>query len=120
VKAKITKIILFLSVIVLSGCLSAKPDKALRTIGQWIPPGTPQADAIRIMQQHGYDSGPCKRERRQPKEETAFCFWHETKILKNSRRFFAHFKNGKLVSIDNWATGNNFFDFMEHTDPSGG
>ena len=119
-KAKITKIILLLSVVVLSGCLSPNPDEALRKISQWIPPGTPQEDAIRIMKQHGYESGPCKRERRQAKDETAFCFWHETKILKNSRWFFVRFKDGKVVSIEHWGTGNNFFDFLERGIPSEG
>src|SRR6266567_7997482 len=108
-KARSTKIFLFLSVLVLSGCLSTNPDKALRTIGQWIPPGTPQEDAIRIMKQHGYESGPCGRERRQPKGETVFCFWHETKMLKNSCWLFVHFKNGKVDSTDGWGTGNDFF-----------
>jgi hypothetical protein len=103
------KIILLLSVIVLSGCLSTNPDKALRTISQWIPSGTAQEDAIRIMKQHGYESGPSGRERRQPEGEAVFCFWHETKILKNSRWFFVHFKNGKIISIDGWGTGNDFF-----------
>jgi hypothetical protein len=105
-KAKITKIILLLSVVVLSGCLSTFPDKAQRTISQWIPPGTPEEDAIRIMKQHGFESG---REGRQPKGEIVCCFWHETKILKNSRWFFVHFMNGKVVTIDGWGTGNDFF-----------
>ena len=139
-KAKITTIILLLSVIALSGCLSTSPDKALRTISQWIPPGTPQEDAIRIMKQHGYESGPSGRESWHPKDdelseagllsvppgtrtrqsegEAVFCFWHETKILKNSRWFFVHFKNGKVDSIDGWGTGNDFF--MGHCIPSRG
>jgi hypothetical protein len=120
VKARITKMILLFSAIFLSGCLSTNPEKALRTISQWIPPGTPQEDAIRIMKQHGYDSGPCARARKQPKEETVFCFWHETKILRNSRWFFVHFKNGKVVLIHDFGTGNNFFDFLERGIPSDG
>jgi len=119
VKAKVTKIILLLSVVVLSGCSSTNPDKALKTISQWIPPGTPREDTIRIMKQHGYDSGPCGSPKRQMKEGTVFCFWHETKILKNSRWFFVRFKNGKVLSIEGWGTGNNFFDFLEHDIPSG-
>jgi hypothetical protein len=109
VKARITKIILLLSVIALSGCLSTNLDKALQTISQWIPSGTPQEDAIRIMKQHGYESGPSGSERRWPKGETIFNFHHETKILKNTRWFFVHFKNGKVDSIDGWGTGNDFF-----------
>ena len=118
-KANLTKFILLLSVIVFNGCISPNPDQALRTISQWIPPGTPQADAIRIMKQHGYESGPCGRdgrERGQPARVTVFGFWHETKILKNSRWFFVHFKDGKVESIDGWGTGNDFF--MGHTIPS--
>ena len=112
-KAKIPKILLLLSVIasvtILSGCVSPNPDQAQKTISQWIPPGTPQADAILILKQHGYESGPCGRPDRQPAGQAVFCFWHETKILKNSRYFFVHFKNGKVDFIDGWGTGNNFF-----------
>ena len=108
-KPIIIKFVLLCSVIVLSGCLSTKHDKARRTISQWIPTGTPQEDAIRIMKQHGYESGPCGRQWRQPEEETVFCFWHDTKILKNSRWFFVHFKNRKVDFLDGWGTGNNLF-----------
>ena len=111
-RTKITTIIL-LSVVILCGCVSANPQKALGTINQWIPPGTPQEDAIRIMKQHGFDGGRSGSERRQPKGEMVFCFWQETKILKNSRWFFVHFKDGKVASIDHWGTRNDFFDFLE-------
>jgi len=114
------KIILLLSIIVLSGCLATNPDKALRTISQWIPPGTSQEDAILTMKQHGYEGGPCGRDGRQPQGlETVFCFWHTTKILENSRYFFVHFINGKVVSIDGWRTGNDYLDSLGHVDPSG-
>jgi hypothetical protein len=106
-KAKITTIILLLSVVALNGCLSTHPDQ--RTISQWIPPGTPQEDAIRIVKQHGFESGRCGSPWSQPKGETVFCFWRETKILKNSSWFFVHFKDGKVVSIDGLGTGNDFF-----------
>lgn len=108
-KAKITRIILLLSVILLSGCLSTNPARALRTISQRIPPGTPQADAIRIMKLDGYESEPCGPLWRHPNGETVFCFWQETKILKNSRWFFVHFKNQKVVSVDGWRTEKDFF-----------
>ena len=113
------KILLLLPVFVLSGCLSANPEKALRIIGQLIPPGTPQAEAILIMKQHGYDGGQCGSARRQPKGETIFCFWHDTKILKNSRYFFVHFKNGKVATIEGWRTDNYFFDFLGSPTSSG-
>ena len=113
------KLISLLAAIVLSGCSSTNPDKALRTINQWIPPDTTQEDAIAIMKQHGYDSGPSARKKGQPKEETVFCFWHETKILKNTRWFFVHFKNEKVAFIDGWGTGNEFFDFLYQETPSG-
>jgi hypothetical protein len=113
-KAKITKFILLLSVVVLGGCLSTNPDKALHAISQWIPPGTPQEDAIRILNQHGYQGGPCGREWRHPKGGTVFGFSHETKILKNTRWFFVRFKNGKVDSIAHWGIGNEFFDFLYH------
>ena len=116
--AKITTIILLFSVVVLSGCLSPNPSQ--RTISQWIPLGTPQEDAIRIMKQHDFESGPCGSEWRRPKGETVFCFWHETKVLKNTHYFFVHFKDGKAVSIDGPRTSNDFFDFLEHYEKSGG
>jgi len=114
------KVILLLSVVVLSGCLCTNPDKAQRTVSQWIPLGTPQEDAIRIMKQHGFESGKCGSEWRQPKGETDFCFWRETKVLKNSCAFFVHFKNGKVVSISRPVTGNSFFDFLLRYEKSGG
>jgi len=71
------------------------------------------------MKQHGYESGPCGRDsRRHPKGKAVFCFWHETKILKNTRWFFVHFNDGKVVSIDGWGTGNEFFDFAARIGPS--
>ena len=106
-KAKITRILLLLSVVVLSGCLSTNPDKAQQTISHWIPPGTPQEDAIRIMKQHGFECG--KDERRPDAEETVFWFSRETKIVKNMWWFYVHFKHGKVVSIDGLGTGNDFF-----------
>jgi hypothetical protein len=118
VKARITNTFLLISVLVLGGCLSTNPDKALQTISQWIPPGTSQEDVVRIMKQHGYEGGPSGRDWRHPKREAVFCFWHETTILKNTRWFFVHFKDGKVVSIDGWGTGNEFFDFAERTIPS--
>jgi hypothetical protein len=103
-KAKITKIILLLLTVALSGCVSTNP----AIISQWIPPGTPQEDAIRTMKQHGYESGPCGRDWRHPIGETVFCFWHDNKMLKNSSYFFVHFKDGKVVSLDGWGTGSTF------------
>jgi len=112
-KAKISKILLLLSVIAsvvaLSGCVSPNSDQAKKTISQWIPPGTSQADAIQIMKQHGYQCGPCGRPDRQPPCVAVYCFWHETKILKNTRYFFVHFKDGKVDFLDGWGTGNNFY-----------
>ena len=118
-KARITNTFLFLPVLVLSGCLSTNPDKALRTISQWIPAGTAQEEAIRILKQHGYEGGPCGIDSwRHPKGKAVFSFSHQTKILKNTRWFFVHFNNGKVVSIDGWGTGNESFDFAARTIPS--
>jgi hypothetical protein len=117
-KAKVTTIILLFSVVILSGCLSANPGR--QTISQWIPPGTPQEDAVRIMKQHGFESGPCGSEWRRPKGEAVFYFGHETKILKNTHYFFVHFKDGKAVSIGGPWTSNDFFDFLYHYEKSGG
>ena len=105
-KAKIITIILLLSVFALSGCLSANPDKAQLTISHWIPPGTPQEDAIRIMNQHGFESG---RQEWHSSDETVYWFSRETKILKNMCWFNVHFKNGKVVSIEGLGTDNDFF-----------
>jgi hypothetical protein len=110
-KAKITPIILLLSAIVFSGCSSAHFNQ--QTLSHWIPPGTPQADAIETMKQHGYESGACGR------HSTNFCFTHETKILKNTRWFFVHFDDGKVASIYGLGTGNEFFDFLGHGEKSG-
>ena len=115
-KAKITKIILLFSLVILSGCVATNPTM----ISHWIPPGTPREDAIRIMKQHGYDSGPCGRDWRHPTEEPVFCFWHDNNFLKQSSYFYVHFKDGKVVSIEHWGTGNNFFDFLERGIPSEG
>ncbi len=115
------KIILLLLVAVLSSCSSTNPDKALRTISQWIPPGTAQEDAIRILKQHGYEGGPCGRDSwKHPGEKAVFGFHHKTKILKNTRWFFVHFDEGKVVSIEGWGTGNEFFDFLDRYEKSGG
>ncbi len=113
-------IILVLLVVVLSGCSSTNPDKALRTISQWIPPGTTQEDAIRILKQHGYEGGPCGRDWKHPGGKPVFCFHRETKLLKNTRWFFVHFDDGKVVSIEGWGTGNEFFDFLDRYEKSGG
>ncbi len=72
------------------------------------------------MKRHGFESGKCGSERRQPKGETVFCFWHDTKILKNSHYFFVHFKDGKAVSIDGPWSSNDFFDFLFRAEKSGG
>jgi hypothetical protein len=73
------------------------------------------------MKQHGYESGPCGRDSwLHPKGKAVFGFWHETKILKNTRWFFVHFNDGKVVTIDGWGTGNEFFDFLYRYEKSGG
>ena len=108
-KPSITTILLLLSVVAFSGCSSARFNQ--RTISQWIPPGTSQEDAIRIMQQRGYESGPSGR------HTTDFCFWRETKILKNTRWFFVHFDDGKVASIVGLGKRNDFFDFLDRGNP---
>ena len=115
-KARVITIILLLSVVILNGCFSIHPSQ--RTVSQWIPLDTPQEDAIRIMKQHGFESGRCGNQWRQPKGEADFCFWHETKILKNSCSFFVHFKDGKVVSVSRPVTGNDFFDFLYREQPN--
>lgn len=108
-KARITKFVLLVSVVVFSGCVHTNPEKARRTITQWIPPGTAQDEAIRTMKQHGFDCGPSGRPSHYPEGESVYCFWHETKILKNTLWVFVHFKDGKVESIGHIGTGNNFF-----------
>ena len=114
-KAKITKINLLLSVLVLSGCLSTNPDKAQRTTSQWIPPVTSQQDAIRIMKQHGFESG---KDQGRSNGETVFWFSRETKISRNLWWFYVHFQNGKVVSIDGLGTGNDFIGHFVKPSPS--
>ena len=118
-KARITKTLLLLSVIALSGCLSTNPDKAQRAISRWIPPGTPQEDAIRIMQKHGFKCAPETlnphlRSHRQllQRGETVLSCERETKIIKNTWWLEVHCENGKVISISGVATGNSFFDFL--------
>jgi hypothetical protein len=115
VKAKITKIILLLSVVVLSGCLSMNPERAQRTISHWIPPGTPQEDATRIMKRHGFDCGP---DDGRAEGSTVYWFSRENKVTKNFWWFYVHFKNGKVDSIERLGTGNDLFG--PHLIPSGG
>ncbi len=117
--ARITKIILLLSVVVLSGCLSTNPDRAKRTISRWIPPGTPQEDAIRIMKQHGFESGVAQT--RWKEDGTSF-FWfsRQTKILRNTWWFDVIFQNGKVDSIDNFGSGNDFMGHFLIVDHKGG
>ena len=135
--AKFIKIILLLSLVVLSGCVATNPTM----ISHSIPLGTPQEDAISIslpnnehvfddnfhpacrripftswlrlrrvgiMKQHGYDSGPCGSKWNWPKGEVVYCFWHDNNFLKQSSYFFAHFKDGKLVSLGPWGISSTF------------
>ena len=39
----------------LTGCLSANPVKFENKVRAWIPLGTPAADALRIMERHGFE-----------------------------------------------------------------
>ena len=116
-KANTTRIILLLSVIFLSGCLSTNPDKAQVTISRWIPLGTPQNDAFRIMERHGFTSQVDQE--RQNKGETAFWFYRETEILRNNWVLEIQFKDGKVISIDRPNTFNDFMGHFEKHQPSG-
>lgn len=115
-KANATRSILLLSVIVLGGCLSTNPDKAQVTIRRWIPPGTSQEDAFKIMERHGFASQVDQE--RQNKGETAFWFFRETKILRNNWVLEIQFKDGKVISIDRPNTFNDFVGHFEKLDHS--
>jgi len=115
VKAKISKIVLLFSVLVLSGCLSMNPERAQRTISHWIPPGTPQEDAIRIMKRHGFD---CEPNDGRAEGSTAYWFSRENKFTKNYCWLYVHLKNGKVDSIERLGTDNDFFE--PHSMPKGG
>lgn len=39
----------------LTGCLSSDPRKFENKVRGWVPPGTPTADALQIMQHHGFE-----------------------------------------------------------------
>jgi hypothetical protein len=117
-KANTTRIILLLSVIFLSGCLSTNPDKAQVTISHWVPLGTSQQDAFRIMERHGFTSQVDQE--RQNKGETVFWFSRETKILRNNWVLEIQFKDGKVVSIERPNTFNDFMGHFETVDPSQG
>jgi hypothetical protein len=117
-KAQATKFSLLLSLVVLTGCLSMNPERAQRTVSHWIPLGTPQEDAFRIMERHGFTSQVDQE--RQNKGETAFWFYRETKILRNNWVLEIEFKNGKVISIDRPNTFNDFMGHFEKLEPSGG
>ena len=38
-----------------TGCLSSDPGKFESQVRGWVPTGTPTADAMRIMEQHGFE-----------------------------------------------------------------
>jgi hypothetical protein len=103
-KAKITKILLLLSAVSLSGCLSMNPDKAQRKISHWIPAGTSQDDAIRIMRQHRFQVSPTLEN-----GQMLLSCQRETKFLRNSWWLYIRLKNGKVISVDRPVTDNDFF-----------
>jgi hypothetical protein len=72
-----------------SGCLSTDPDKAQQTISHWVPAGTSEADAIKILKQHGFD---CQKQ-----SDTDVTCTRMTKIMKNSWLFHLTLKDGKVV-----------------------
>lgn len=109
------KIILLFSVVALSGCLSTNPDRAQRTITRWIPPGTPEADALRTMRRHGFEYGP---DDGRAVGSTVYWFSRENKITKNFWWFYVHFKDGKVDSIEGVGSDNDFFG--PHCIPSTG
>jgi len=82
------------------------PQRAQRTIGHWIPPGTPQEDAIRIMKRHGFEGEP---DDGRAEGSTVYGFSRENKFTKDFWWFYVHFKNGKVDSIKGLGTGNDFF-----------
>ena len=57
-KAKTTRMVLVLSfffiTVAFCGCLSTNSDRASKQISNWVPVGTSESDAIKIMSQHGF------------------------------------------------------------------
>ena len=47
--------LLISTVAMLTGCLSTDPVKFESKVRAWVPPGTPTADAMRIMGHHGFE-----------------------------------------------------------------
>jgi hypothetical protein len=43
------------AVAILTGCVSSDPGKFESKVRDWIPLGTPAADALRIMKRHGFE-----------------------------------------------------------------
>jgi hypothetical protein len=81
---------LLVTVLVSSGgCLSTDPGKAQQTINHWVPAGTSEADAIKILKHHGFD---CQKQ-----SETDYTCIRMTKIMKNSWFFHLTLKDGKVV-----------------------
>ena len=48
-------LLISIGVAVLTGCLSSDPIKFGSKVRAWIPLGTPAADALRIMNRHGFE-----------------------------------------------------------------
>lgn len=94
------------TVLVLCGCLSTNPGKAKRMISHWIPVGTPQEEAIRILKRRGFEYGKAEWH---SDVETVYWFSRETKILKNMCWFDVHFRDGKVSSIEDLGAGNGLF-----------
>jgi len=109
--------LLLLSVVVLSGCLSTNPNKAQRTISHWIPPGTKQEDAIRIMQKHGFTCAiekwnergtvlSCERETTILTTFWAVTFWHVR----------VDCKDGNVIAINPPVIGSDSAGFLLNID----
>src|SRR5712671_6495412 len=93
----LSRFALLLLVLLSSGCLStSSPDGAHRTISRWIPPGTSKEDAIRIMRQHGFESGT----QMLSSGEHVIWFRRTTKFINNFCFFDVHRRDGKVLSID--------------------
>ena len=84
-----------LVVALLTGCLSSDPTRFESKVRGWVPPGTSAADALRIMERHGfechvittnnpfnsigYDYLDCE------KEEVRFHDWYARFILQDGK-----------------------------------
>ena len=55
VKVRFITLAVLLAAWGVAGCMSTSPEKFTRQVKEWVPIGTPEAEAKRIMEHHGFE-----------------------------------------------------------------